>query len=216
MTSFKKRVPHSALSAKKALKNSYRSLFLLLIALALFSAGFAQAPKIGFRKGWDQERVLKFPKGERPEPSVYLKKCYIKKHLKLFEEKAGGSSYFVPQSTLQKFGCDALGRPDGQFVLPFSDAEELLKKTGGDISKIEEALGVPAGSWDGNPLLLIVVPDPEGLDVRIPSGNEAGANEFWIPGGFTSGGEPEAVVNQIPKGKYNAWIINPCVCGECE
>jgi hypothetical protein len=32
----------------------------------------------------------------------------------------------------------------------------------------------------------------------MPSGNEAGANNFYTPGGFTSGGTPEAVVNNIP------------------
>lgn len=36
------------------------------------------------------------------------------------------------------------------------------------------------------------------LNLRIPSGNELGVNEFWIPGGFTSGGIPEAIVDQIP------------------
>ena len=38
--------------------------------------------------------------------------------------------------------------------------------------------------------------DPADFDnLRIPSGNEGGANDQWIPGGFTSGGVPEAVVD---------------------
>lgn len=76
-------------------------------------------------------------------------------------------------------------------------------------------MGVPAGSWDGAPLLLIVVPDAEKLNVRIPDGNEAGANDMWIPGGYTSGGEAEAIVDPIPEGSYYAIIINPCECAEC-
>lgn len=32
-------------------------------------------------------------------------------------------------------------------------------------------------------------------DLRIPSGNEGGANSQWVPGGFTAGGVPEAVVD---------------------
>jgi len=37
---------------------------------------------------------------------------------------------------------------------------------------------------------------PENMDkLRIPSGNEGGANGQWIPGGYTSGGVPEAVLD---------------------
>ena len=36
------------------------------------------------------------------------------------------------------------------------------------------------------------------LEIRIPSGNEAGANSHWIPGGLTDGGTPEAIINKIP------------------
>jgi hypothetical protein len=32
-------------------------------------------------------------------------------------------------------------------------------------------------------------------DIRIPSGNESGSNGQWIPGGYTNGGVPEAVVD---------------------
>lgn len=194
--------------------NTLRILLFLLLMVGVFTELEAQ-PKIGFKKGWDQERVLEIEKGQRPDPSVYLKKCYIKKHLKAFDEKAGGSGYFVTQATLQKYGCDLLGRSDGQFVLPFEDALTLLDKTGGDIAKIEEALGVPAGAWDGQPLLLIQIPTPEALNLRIPSGNEASANEFWLPGGFTSGGEAEAIVDPVPIGQYRSLIVNPCECGEC-
>jgi hypothetical protein len=36
----------------------------------------------------------------------------------------------------------------------------------------------------------------------MPSGNEAGANELWLPGGLLPKGYKEAVINRIPKGKY--------------
>lgn len=39
------------------------------------------------------------------------------------------------------------------------------------------------------------------LNLRIPDGNEAGANEYWIPGGYTVGDTPEAVVDRIPKAR---------------
>ncbi|GHU54030.1 hypothetical protein FACS1894132_07930 [Clostridia bacterium] len=43
----------------------------------------------------------------------------------------------------------------------------------------------------------------EPSNARIPSGNEGGANDFWIPGGYSSGGLPEAVIDQIPKNNYD-------------
>jgi hypothetical protein len=35
-------------------------------------------------------------------------------------------------------------------------------------------------------------------DIKVPSGNERGANAEWIPGGYTKGGLPEAAVPQVP------------------
>ena len=37
------------------------------------------------------------------------------------------------------------------------------------------------------------------LHLRVPSGNEGGANELWLPRGYTSGGVPEEVIDQISK-----------------
>ena len=99
-----------------------------------------------------------------------------------------------------------LGRagPDGgTFVLPFSLADDLLKKAGGDISKLEELLGLPSGDLGKHPVR-IDVPNPTGL--RMPSGNERGANAQWIPGGYTSGGVMEAVIDSPSPGQY---MVNP-------
>ena len=35
------------------------------------------------------------------------------------------------------------------------------------------------------------------LPFAVASGNEAGANSHWIPGGLTDGGTPEAIINKI-------------------
>ena len=37
--------------------------------------------------------------------------------------------------------------------------------------------------------------------VFLPSKNVPGANEFWVPGGFTSGGVPEIIVDSCPRRK---------------
>ena len=41
----------------------------------------------------------------------------------------------------------------------------------------------------------IDIPNPRELNLRMPSGNEAGANEFWIPGGKLPTGNLEAVID---------------------
>ena len=44
---------------------------------------------------------------------------------------------------------------------------------------------------------------PEYLkDLKIPSGNEVGVNQYWIPGGYTKGGIAEAVMNFSHKPPY--------------
>jgi len=40
-------------------------------------------------------------------------------------------------------------------------------------------------------------------NIRVPSGNEAGAWQgYWVPGGYTDGGIPEAVTDQIKASDY--------------
>ncbi|MFY9307573.1 MAG: hypothetical protein WAQ28_00850 [Bacteroidia bacterium] len=51
----------------------------------------------------------------------------------------------------------------------------------------------------------IDINNPSGL--RMPSGNEPGANEFWIPGGKTSGGIFEVTVDQIQPGSYTKQTV---------
>lgn len=50
----------------------------------------------------------------------------------------------------------------------------------------------------------IDVSSPNGL--RMPNGNELGANEQWLPGGYTAGGIPEATINPALPGTYT---VNP-------
>jgi filamentous hemagglutinin len=39
------------------------------------------------------------------------------------------------------------------------------------------------------------ITNPRELQLRIPSGNEAGANDLWIPGGRLPNGNSEAIVD---------------------
>ena len=93
----------------------------------------------------------------------------------------------------------AVGPLDGTFVMPASVADDLIKQANGDIRILEQLLGLDSGTLGKNPVR-IDINHPTGL--RMPTGNEAGANDFWLPGGYTSGRIPEAVVDQIQPGQY--------------
>lgn len=70
-----------------------------------------------------------------------------------------------------------------------------MASANGNPRLIEQALGLPEGFLDGNELVRVDIANPRELNLRVPSGNEAGANDQFIPGGFTEGGLPEAVID---------------------
>src|SRR5690606_286523 len=47
----------------------------------------------GFKPGFNKEQVLNIPKGQRPNPSVYLEEGYISSHYSKFDE---GASFLIP------------------------------------------------------------------------------------------------------------------------
>lgn len=149
---------------------------------------------------WDSQKVLAIPKGKRPLPSIYLQGSYISYQLSQFK---GGASYLVTKKTLDDYGRDTLGYPDNtQFVMARQEMDLMLQKTARNVAAIEIELGIPAGSWQGKTLSRIDIPNPEALHVRLPSGNEMGANNLWLPGGKLPTGYSEAVIDRVPKDKY--------------
>lgn len=165
----------------------------------------ADIVKNGMKDGWTIERVLSFPKGKRPPPTEYLKPEYIAAHLKEFEE---GVSFICPQGIIDDYGSK-LGRADGVYVISTKRMEELMATTKGDMALIEKELAIPEGDWQSRVMCRVDVKLPKDFDLRMPSGNEEGANEFFKPGGFTANGVPEAVINPIPAAKYTFKAINP-------
>jgi hypothetical protein len=158
----------------------------------------------GFLPGWTKERVLQSGKGKYPSPEVYLSKQYILDHLTEFEN---GVSFLCPLETIGRYR-DLLGRPDGVFVMPMGKMDELMDRTHGDISLIETALNIPRGEWAKRKMCRVDVLELDELNIRMPSGNEIGANEYFTPGGFTKDGEMEAIINPIPKDKYEFKPVN--------
>ena len=89
-----------------------------------------------------------------------------------------------------------------QFVLPPAKVNDVIEQSKGDISKLEEIIGIPSGSWQVRVLSIIDIQRPSSLELRIPSGNVFGANSQWLPGDRLPTGMPEGVVDSIPKGSY--------------
>jgi len=139
--------------------------------------------------------IIRIPKGQRPNPNTYLTQEYIDQHLDMF--RGGATKFYAKAPT------GTVGPPEGTFVMPSSIADDLIKQADGDVRILEELLGFDSGYLGDRPVR-IDISNPSGL--RIPSGNELGSNEYWIPGGYTSGGIPEAIIDQPQLGDY---AVNP-------
>jgi hypothetical protein len=127
--------------------------------------------------------------GPRPAPESYLSQEYIDAHASLFRNGAARV-----QSSTRGFGA----RRD-TWVIPADLARSAIKQAGGNVAALERSLGLNPGDLGTNPMLVEI---PKPLNLRMPSGNEVGANSFWRPGGYTSGGVPEAVINAPVPGSY--------------
>lgn len=152
-----------------------------------------------FKKGHSKIEIISIPKGKRPLPSNYLKSKYRRRHLRNFKR---GASFIIPKTNLERYGRTILGRQDGQFVMSKKEMDNLLLKANGQLFILETELGIPSGLWKNTDLIRIDIRRPKRLHLRIPSGNEVGANELWIPGGKLPNGYLESVVDPIPQGKY--------------
>lgn len=129
--------------------------------------------------------ALNTTKGSRKAPSTYLDQSYIDNHLAKFDE---GSSRIVNKADYNEYG---VGKPDEgmtEFVFPKSEMDEILSLPNAEKAK---KLGIPESQLDGE-LVRIDFKSTDKID--MPSGNEFGANDQWIPGGKTNGGVSEAVV----------------------
>lgn len=149
---------------------------------------------IGLAEDWDASQVHDYvtniKKGERPDPDSYLDQGYMNIHLSEFE---GGASRFMTKKNIDKYG---IGQKDGtSFVMTRKQADQIISSANGDAKVMEKALGLPEGFLDGNELIRVDIPNPGKLNLRIPSGNEAGASKQWIPGGRLPDGNLEAVID---------------------
>jgi filamentous hemagglutinin len=117
-------------------------------------------------------------------------KSNIESHLSKFDE---GAIRFTRQTDIERFGT--IGPAGGTFVMPKSEFDALLGETKGDLSLVEQKLGLNVGVLSSGRVRAVFIKPIEMKNLRIPSGNEAGTNSNWIPGGKTQGGVTEAVID---------------------
>ena len=86
-----------------------------------------------------------------------------------------------------------------------TELNKIIQESDGDVSQIEIALGFDSGYLGENPVI-VKFNNVSGL--RMPQGNELGADpKYWIPGGYTSGGIKEAVIDPAPEGSYTYYYL---------
>ena len=92
------------------------------------------------------------------------------------------------------------GNPAETFIAPAKEIDELLSQ-GLSRKEIANKLGINDPKFLEGDLIRIDIDDTlaKELNLREPTGNEVGANESFIPGGKTSGGVTENVVDGIPQ-----------------
>ena len=139
-----------------------------------------------------KQSILATAKGERPDPSTYLSQEYIKNHVANFENGVTKIKAVPPK------GVEGIGL--GTFVMPKSVADKMIMEANGDIRVLENLLALESGQLGYSPVR-VDIPYPK--NIRVPSGNEAGAFDgYWVPGGYTAGGIIEAVIDPVDPSSY--------------
>lgn len=133
--------------------------------------------------------VLAKPKGARPPVETYMSAAQRATHLAAFD---GGVVRITSRSAVAKYG--SLG-PQGGFVTSAQEFSAILKEAGGNLKIVEQRLGLDPGTLKDGDTLIAYVKREDATGLRIPTGNEGGANDRWVPGGYTSGNVIEAVVD---------------------
>lgn len=106
-------------------------------------------------------------------------------HLKHF---SGRCSLLISEGSYRRYfeGRENIGRfpdandPNGSiFVATAEDIDKAIAESNGDISKVEDSLGLPRGQLGSGPIYRVDIEDPESLNLRVANGKEAGANMFF-------------------------------------
>jgi RHS repeat-associated protein len=123
----------------------------------------------------------------------------VRMHL---EEFRNGGSFLTTRKVYDKVidGKRMIGYPDNtMYITKKGYMDKLFSEANGDIAVLEKRLGFDPGHFAKNGgLVRVDIKNPLLHNARMPSGLEMGANNHFKWGGYTSGGAPEAVINQVP------------------
>ena len=112
-----------------------------------------------------------------------------------------GGSYLISQSAadlhIYNPNKELIGRPDGQFMIPSNQMDQLLVKHPNDPRAWEKQLGLNPNSLGEHPLRVDVY-SPQQYNLREPTADLSGSNDKFVPDGKTAGGYDEAIINQFP------------------
>ncbi|MEF9956818.1 MAG: hemagglutinin repeat-containing protein [Acinetobacter sp.] len=155
--------------------------------------GLMQQNGIKFKDGVTKEDIFKIiyntPAGKRPDPSIYLSPAYIKEWNDSWSE---GAIRFTSKSQVQKYGT--IGSNEA-FVIPKTVFDDLLKESNGNLAYIEKKLSLSDGYLSSNSTGAFLIKQQDGFKVKLPTGNEGGANVQWLPGGKTLNGTREGILD---------------------
>jgi hypothetical protein len=87
-------------------------------------------------------------------------------------------------------------------LIAYAEADKLISAANSDPQKLAASLGLPPSALKDASPLRIDIQSPQNAGLRMPSGNEAGANSMWIPGGKLPDGSSEAVINASKVAPY--------------
>ncbi|MGX9789758.1 WXG100-like domain-containing protein [Mycobacterium sp. MMS18-G62] len=147
-----------------------------------------------------RDEIRAMEHGTRPDPSEYLSQEFIERHLEKFDD---GATRFMINKNFDMYG---IGQTDGTaFVMPTQEVDSLINASGGDLRALEKSLGLPDGYFGDAKVIRVDIANPQDYNLRIPSGNEAGATSQWLPGGFLPDGVSEAVIDgrDVPRDDMN-------------
>ena len=171
----------------------------------LDSADVTHPLKGGWKGDWTPNDVVKAGKGDRPNPTEYLDKDYIDRHLDQF---ANGGTHFYKKDSLDGYGPGNNMAADGSnttYVFPTDQLQALMEQVDSP-EDLGEALGLGRDFFAGGDIVMRDFAPHELDGIRMPSGNEGGTDaEKWIPGGYLPSGIPEAVIDipDLAKGTGN-------------
>ena len=112
-----------------------------------------------------------------------------------------GGSYLLSNNAYEDYvqGKDMIGRPDGQFMIPSNQMDELVKNNPDNPREWEKQLGLEDGSLGNTKVRRVDVYNPQDYEPRLPTSDLSGSNDKFLEGqGKVPGGQDECVINQFP------------------